>query len=459
MVRTPPPVEKPSAPQASATPVPRPVKEVETEQEDHEPAEVNLTQAGHGDSAEPESAASEESESPSSAAPARRRLAAQKMSAFTVAVLVHALLIFLLGAIAVIVPEPKVAARFVTATGMSSVSLPSFEADTTDPLATDIATTDLGASFAMPFAGKGTSQVNFFGIKSAGKRVAFLIDAERYMLTDPRGGYPAYQIVKEEIAGMIGMLGLETRFNVILFNEGDLSAFSERLLPATAANKAKVADWLEPVNREYEKLGLRAIKYPLMKLKSEVEPVQQNYLRGYLRAIQCALELDVDNVFIICSGYRGMWVPRDPEEYERLLKRMRWTEKDDKALADAHKEARDWLNKENEKRREKGIPERVVISLNEIMNELGLRPRRKPGGIQITPEEREDQVQNAVRLHYLSNGKPKPKINFVIFIGKDQDKRRVPQLDHFKNIARRAKAGKVRVLEGLAALENVTGRK
>ncbi|MEI2671025.1 MAG: hypothetical protein V9G13_07825 [Marmoricola sp.] len=62
--------------------------------------------------------------------------------------------------------------------------------------------------------------MNFFGIKSKGRRVAFLIDAERYMLTDPRGGYPAYEIVKNEIAGMIGKLGLDTFFNVILYEAG-----------------------------------------------------------------------------------------------------------------------------------------------------------------------------------------------------------------------------------------------
>lgn len=425
--------------------------------------------------------------------PARRRMLAQKASAFTVAVAVHAFLILLLGVLSVIVPEPKVSelvgivapeaqqetpqtkkivptsmptptvsvspARFINAVGVSQVSLPTFEASTADPLATDIATTDVGASFAMPFAGKGTSQVNFFGIKSAGKRVAFLIDAEKYMLTDQRGGYPAYQIVKEEIAGMIGKMGLETRFNVILFEENNLSAFSDKLLPATAANKGKVTEWLEPVNREYEKLGLRAINYPIMKLESEVEPVKTSYLRGYLRAIQCAMELDVDTVFLICSGYRGMWVPRDPEEYEKLLKKMRWTEKDDQALAEANEKARAWLKNENEKRKEKGIPERVIINLGQIRNELGLRPRTKPGGIQITAEEREDQVANAMKLHYLSKDKPKPQINFVIFIGADDDDRNVPQIEHFKTLARRAKAGKVRVLQGLGALKNVTGRK
>ena len=429
------------------------------------------------------------------AQPAEKRMLAQKLSAAAVAVMVHAALLLLLGVLVIVGPSPKVAelvgivspeavqdqpetkqvvpsalpspsvvsastSRAISATGVSSVTLPAFDAKGTLDALPEIATTDLGASFALPFSPKGTSNVNFFGIKSKGRRVAFLIDAERYMLTDPRGGYPAYQIVKEEIASMIGKLGLETMFNVILYEGRGVSAFSERLLPATAANKAKVSDWLYPVNRQFEKLGIRAINYPVHELRTEVEPVKNDYITGYLRAIQYALECDVDAVFVVCSGYRSMETPRTKEEIEKILKDMRWTEKDDIAWAEAVKKGQDWLAKENAARKAKGVPERVIVNIGEVWRDMNLRPwpRSRPGGIQITAEEREEQIKNAVRIHYLSTGKPKPQINFVIFIGKDQDEDSVPQLAHFENIAQRARNGKVRVLQGMAALKNVTGR-
>lgn len=433
-------------------------------------------------------------EAPPLITPKRKNLVVQKASAITVALVVHAILIALLALLVVIVPEPPVAelvgivapdtaeeqpqtkqitptamptpttvaaapARAITAAGISSIALPDFESKSDGPIAMDIATTDLGASFAMPFSPKGTSQVNFFGIKSQGKRVAFLIDAERYMLTDPRGGYPAYEIVKNEIAGMIGKLGLDTYFNVILYEGSAVSAYSDKLLPATTANKEKIKDWLYPVNRDFEKLGLRSIGYPIQTVSSEVKPVEARYLSGYLRAIQYALETDVDAVFIITSGFRSMTTPRPPEEMAKLLKQMKWTEKDDAAWAEAVKKGQDWLKKENAARKAKGIPERVIISIREVWRDMGLKPpRSRPGGIAITAEMREDQVQNAVRLHYQNKGKTKPQINFVIFIGKDQDKDRVPYMDHFENIARRARSGKVRVLQGLAALKNVSGK-
>ncbi len=433
-------------------------------------------------------------EAPPLITPKRKNLVVQKASAITVALVVHAILIALLALLVVIVPEPPVAelvgivapdtseeqpqtkqvtptamptpttvaaapARAITAAGISSIALPDFESKSDGPIAMDIATTDLGASFAMPFSPKGTSQVNFFGIKSQGKRVAFLIDAERYMLTDPRGGYPAYEIVKNEIAGMIGKLGLDTYFNVILYEGSAVSAYSEKLLPATTANKEKIKDWLYPVNRDFEKLGLRSIGYPIQTVSSEVKPVEARYLSGYLRAVQYALETDVDAVFIITSGFRSMTTPRPPEETAKLLKQMKWTDKDDAAWAEAVKKGQDWLKKENAARKAKGIPERVIISIREVWRDMGLRaPRSRPGGIPITAEMREDQVQNAVRLHYQNKGKTKPQINFVIFIGKDQDKDKVPYFDHFENIARRARSGKVRVLQGLAALKNVSGK-
>ncbi|MDZ4403685.1 hypothetical protein [Prosthecobacter sp.] len=430
-------------------------------------------------------------------APRRNSHVVQKASAITVALVVHVALILLLGLLVVIVPEPPVAelvgivapeadqeqpqtkqvipsamptstavasapTRAITAAGISSISLPDFESKSEGPQVMEIATTDLGASFAMPFSPKGTSAVNFFGIKSQGRRVAFLIDVERYMLTDPRGGYPAYEIVKNEIAGMIGKLGLETHFNVILYEGGGVSAYSEKLIPATTANKDKIREWLYPVNREFEKLGIRPIGYPIQTVSSEVQPVEARHLSGYLRAIQYALESDVDAVFIIASGYRSMVIPSDmtKEEREKELKRLRWTEKDALAWQAAVKKGQDWLAKENAARKAKGIPQRVIVNIGEVWRDMGLVPPRGPPDFnkQITADMREDQVKNAIRLYYQQKGKPKPQINFVIFIGKDQDKEKVPYLDHFENIAQRARSGKVRVLQGLAALKNVTGK-
>ncbi|MDZ4405575.1 hypothetical protein [Prosthecobacter sp.] len=424
--------------------------------------------------------------------PKQRRLLGPKLAAAAAAILVHAGLFFLLGIVMIVLPPPPAAeitattateqvqekpetkkivvpqptpataavarptTSAMTAAGVSAISLPDFDFKAPSEAVAEVATTDLGSSFSVAFQPKGTVQVNFFGIKSKGRRIAFLIEAERYMLTDPKGGIPAYQIVKEEIASMIGKFGVSTAFNVLMFDHFHLSAFSEKLVPGTTANVNMMRDWLYPVNREFEKIGLAATKYPPLKAAQEIEPIRNKLLQGYMLAIQYALESDVDTVFIITSGWRHMARWETKEEYEKYLKDVRWTDRDEKAWVEAVTKANAWLKKENEERKAKGVPQRVIRSMGEIIAEMGIQVRHKPGP-NIDAEEREKQVINAIRAIYSSQGKTKPQINFVLFVGKDE--KNIPMQEHFEEIGSRARGGKVRVLQGMAALKNVTGRK
>jgi len=424
--------------------------------------------------------------------PKQRRLLGPKLAAATTAILVHAALFALLGVLVIVLPESPVAeitataateqvqekpetkkivvpqptpataavarptTSAMTAAGVSAIALPDFDFKAPTEAVAEVATTDLGSSFSMAFQPKGTVQVNFFGIKSKGRRIAFLIEAERYMLTDPKGGIPAYQIVKEEIASMIGKFGVSTAFNVLMFDHFHLSAFSEKLVPGTTANVNAMKDWLYPVNREFEKIGLAAMKYPPLKAAQEIEPIRPRLLQGYMLAIQYALESDVDTVFIITSGWRHMARYETKEELDAYLKEMRWTEKNEKEWQEAVLKAQAWLKEENEKRKAKGVPQRVIRSIHEVIAEMNINVRHKPGP-NIDAEEREKQVINAIRAIYSSQGKTKPQINFVLFVGKDE--KNIPMQEHFDEIASRARGGKVRVLQGMAALKNVTGRK
>jgi hypothetical protein len=422
--------------------------------------------------------------------PKRRNLFGPRIAATAAAILVHAALFLLLGVLVIVLPEPPSAeitatavteqeqekpetkkivvpqptpataavarptTSAMTAAGVSEVSLPDFDFKAPTEAVAEVATTDLGSSFSVAFQPKGTVQVNFFGIKSKGRRIAFLIEAERYMLTDPKGGIPAYEIVKQEIANMIGKFDVSTSYNVLMFDHFHLSAFSEKLVPATSSNIEKVRDWLYPVNREFEKIGLAAIQYPQLKAAQEIEPIRSRLLQGYMLAIQYALESDVDTVFIITSGWRHMARYETKEELAEYLKDMRWTDKNEKEWQEAVVKAQTWLKEENDKRKAKGIPQRVIRSIHEVVNELNISVRHKPGP-NIEAEEREKQVINAIRAIYSSQNKTKPQINFVLFVGKDE--KTVPMQAHFDEIASRARGGKVRILQGMAGLKNVSG--
>lgn len=119
------------------------------------------------------------------------------------------------------------------------------------------------------------------------------------------------------------------------------------------------------------------------------------------------------------------------------------------------KQAQEWLVKENAARKAKGVPERVIRSIHEVVNELKINVRHKPG-LNIEAEVRQDQIINAIRIIYSGQGKSKPQINFVLFVGEDEET--IPMEKHFEDIAQRARGGKTRVLSGLGALKNVTGR-
>ena len=426
------------------------------------------------------------------ARPSQLKTLQTKLAAAGVGILVHVILIFLLGVLVIVMPSPPSAeitaltnvddaqekpetkkivvpqpapataavarptTSAITAVGVSAVSLPEFDFQAPAEAVTEVATTDLGSTFSPAFAAKGTVEVNFFGIKSKGKRIAFLIEAERYMLTDPKGGIPAYAIVKEEIANMISKFGVQTSFNVLMFDHYHLSAFSEKPVPGTSANMAAIRDWLAPVNNEFTKIGLKPIGYPAVKPTREIEPVPTNRLQGYMLAIQYALESECDTVFIMTSGWRHMRKYDTPEEMEAYYKKVRWTDKDEEKWVEAVAESQAWLKEENEKRKAKGVPQRVIRDIHEIVRELLPNVRRKPGP-NIEAEEREEQILNAIRVIYSSEKKTKPQINFVLFIGKDE--KTIPQQEHFENVARRARNGKVRVLQGMEALKNVTSGK
>ena len=212
-------------------------------------------------------------------------------------------------------------------------------------------------------------------------------------------------------------------------------------------------EWLDPVNKVYEEIGIRA-DYTTAPIQEGVDPIPVDDLNHYIKALQRSLEMDVNTVFLLTSGWVHLHKPLDERELEKFYRDYKWTEKDEAAWVEAVKRAQAWLDKENAARRSKGVPQRVIRDWHEIVAELEPNLRRKPGP-GYTMEEVEEQVQSAKEIYYRNANKKKPEINIVWFIGEDEEPS-VTVDTHFKNITRRD-GGKTRVLQGLAALKNVTG--
>ncbi len=414
--------------------------------------------------------------------------ASQKASALTVAVLVHVAVALLLGLVVMSMPPPNppqiVATAYTPetdeqieevkiqkkskATAASAASKPTFaissmasspiaipEFDESQNVDVTLGMTSNQVGTGMSFTqGEGeTSMVNFFGIRSSGSRIVFVIEAARFMLTDRKGGIPAFTKVKDEIAQMMAGMNRQTAFNIVIFEGKKIATFQDELVAATPSNVRQAIEWFDPINKKFEKIGIRD-GFTSKPVQSGIEPIPVNDLIHYIKAMQRALEMDVNTMFVLTSGWIHHHKPMEKREYDKWMRKKGWGKKEEEEWIGALAKAKTWLSKENATRVKKGVPQRVIRDWHEVVAEILPNVRRKPGP-SYEMEEVEDQVKNSVSLYYRSKGKPRPKINMVWFIGSDEEPSTTVQ-NHFQNITKRNR-GKQRVLVGMEGLKNVTG--
>ena len=98
-------------------------------------------------------------------------------------------------------------------------------------------------------AGTGTgggrgSDVSFFGISDVATRVIIVIDVSGTMFERQPGKFAA---VKAEAAKLVGGLGINTLFNVIIYEGGSVALFPEPQA-ASESNKAAASAWIAKVD-------------------------------------------------------------------------------------------------------------------------------------------------------------------------------------------------------------------
>ena len=159
-------------------------------------------------------------------------------------------------------PKPSFTDKMSTArpTEFSLPDLPTLPIDamtTVDP--SDIVSDQL-SSLAGTGAGSGTggggggkgSAVSFFGISDMATRVAIVVDVSDTMFDRQPGKFNA---VKQEAAKLVQGLGINTLFNIIIYEGGSVAMFPD-MQPATDANKKKAAEWIESVQGGRDKKGM-----------------------------------------------------------------------------------------------------------------------------------------------------------------------------------------------------------
>ncbi len=101
-------------------------------------------------------------------------------------------------------------------------------------------------------AGGTGSGMSFFGIQDAGKSVVIVVDTSNSMFLRSQKGQEhrfKFQTIKDQTTQLIDKLGINTRFNVVIY-EGGSMAFADENLPATDSNKDAARDWVQGLDED-----------------------------------------------------------------------------------------------------------------------------------------------------------------------------------------------------------------
>ena len=320
--------------------------------------------------------------------------------------------------------------------------------------------------------GIGMSDISVFGLKTRAERILFVIDANRQMLTDAKGGLKSYKIIKDEITDMVGNLSAGTLFNVMMADRRNSMFFKQQLVPAGQEVHQQLIQWITPINANARNAGLvegasgvgRERLQTLSNDANHEDILWANQAGNDTTFMtQLAIEQDVDAIFFIAGYHRGFERVRRrlTEKEEADWIRFSTTRKYQDQLAEHEKEVPIMQNrinykmkKINEERRKKGQPDRVLDSRWGIYSdyrELGLEWETEHPGWRpdyfLESREIEKYFKKVVDILYTNKGSEKPSVNVILFLAGDEEMRKEweDQLDDYTDFFR----GKYRIIRGL----------
>lgn len=325
--------------------------------------------------------------------------------------------------------------------------------------------------------GFGISGINFFGAKSKGEKVVFVLDASKAMMEDSKGGYNTYKFAKDRVGQMIDRMSSATLFNVMVYTgyKGRSSTvmFRNTLVPATPENRAAIKEWLAPLNSDVNNLeNLKDLPRPYNGDGRKYD-TGVTRLPDFIGPIQAAMEQKADNIFILCKGWGEMRMSeedaftlrgaepgdRDTDPEELAEKRALKEESDAKA--------RQILEEENRARAAKGEPPKVISNWRSYVTDELRLPYPNWGSfiVNFSLEELLAHLEAVYSVNYKEDGLKKPAIHIVKLIAadgigvdpaegrKDQD----AATQRFNNLKRLAKEfrGEFELLRGAQTVEDL----
>lgn len=325
----------------------------------------------------------------------------------------------------------------------------------------------------------GLSTANLFGIKTSAERFLVVIDANRRMVSDDKGGLSSYNAIKDEVANLVERFLVGTLFNVAFYDKGHVLFFKPKLIAADPNTKQELIDWIQPINSDPITVGLGSYKStkPIKITKLPKEPVHKTLPNiqwdgnqvGYVT--QLALEQNADAIFIITGYHRGFEELRRPmnekeaADWQRVTNSPAYKKKLAKHTAEIpemRERIRKTLAEINEGRAQKGQPPRILKDPSNIYKsseELDLdwknpHPGDAPSFV-IKPSEIEDYFEEVIEECYLPS--QQPSVNVVLFLAGNEKftEEWEDQLDDYVSFFN----GKSRIIRGADEINEARSKK
>jgi hypothetical protein len=160
--------------------------------------------------------------------------------------------------------------------------------------------------------GSGFMSMSFLGTTSQrASKIVFVVDVGTTLMDIRKGGFEAFQIIRDEMAKLISRLPPSAEFGVVLFETGGggtdgwATCFDRSLLPATVANKERLFAWIKPINADSSKVGIQSVPN---RVTWRPKPLPNAGLDDTLQvplwtqALRAALELEPDTIYLITGS-------------------------------------------------------------------------------------------------------------------------------------------------------------
>lgn len=327
--------------------------------------------------------------------------------------------------------------------------------------------------------GFGMSGINFFGARSKGEKMVFVLDAEKTMVEDEKGGYYTYKYAKDRILEMIDGMRSATLFNMMVYNYSQTVVFRPTLVPATPENKSALKGWMANLNSTPANVGqildMGGEYIPSHEYESDIE----TEATSWLRSVQVAMEQKADNVFILGAGWGRHEISKehqaslfelDLDKEEEWRTKNGWpperVEKFMEKKQELYDQAHVIFDKENEAREAKGLPPRIIASggwwsymVDECHFTMPTHPPHMITQWSYDVGQIIEHMDAVYEYNYIPVKLKKPRVHFVKLIAEDANEggeniNEAQTLASLRKITREFK-GKFEFLRGAKTMEDL----